>query len=270
MGEFQGKGTGETSLFSQLIDSLTTNDLLLADRYYCTHAIIMHLQRQGVTFLSRNHPQKKADFRKGLKLGKKDHIIEWKKPKRKAVWMTQTEHDYLPDTLTVREFSVGGTEYLTTLLDDSIYSKKELAELYNERWKVELDFRTLKTDLKMDMLRCKTPEMVEKEIAVKFMAYNLIRGNIAESASKHNKIARQLSFKSAVQLLDTARIQFVNMSLKMIQNVYVVLSKIIVSTQIGKRKRPPQPRAIKRRSKAYPLLTIPRAEACAGLNSNKF
>ena len=270
IGEFQGKGTGETSLFSQLIDSLSANDLLLADRYYCTYAIIMCLQLKGVTFLSRNHSQRKSDFRKGRKLGKKDHIIEWKKPKRKAVWMTQDEYDCLPDTLTVREFSVGGTVYLTTLLDDSTDSKKELAELYKERWKIELDFRSLKTDLKMEMLRCKTPEMVEKEIAVKFMAYNLIRGNIADSASQHHKVSRQISFKSAVHLLDAARIQLGHFSLRMIRNAYKSLSKTIASTSIGKRKRPPQPRAIKRRPKAYPLLKIPRTEACVGLNSDKF
>lgn len=102
------------------------------------------------------------------------------------------------------------------------------------------------------------------------MAYNLIRGNIAESASRHNKVARQISFKSAVQLLDAARIQLGNVSLKMIKNAYEALSKAIVSTSIGKRKRPPQPRAVKRRPKAYPLLTVPRAEACSGLKSDKF
>jgi hypothetical protein len=270
IGEYQGKGTGETSLFSKLIGSLTANDLLLADRYYCSYAIIMRLQMRGVAFLSRNHPQKKADFRNGLELGKKDHIIEWKKPKRKAVWMTQEEHDYLPDSLTLREFSVNGAVYITTLLDNSTYPKKELAELYKERWQIELDFKTLKTDLKMEMLRCKTPEMVEKEIAVKFMAYNLIRGNIAESANRHNKIPRRISFKSAVQLLDAARIKVGNLSLKIIRNVYETLLKIIASTSTEKRNRPPQPRAIKRRPKSYPLLTVPRAEACVGLRSVKF
>ena len=202
MGKYQGKSTGETSLFSPLIDSLTAGDLLLADRYYCTYAIIMRLKLKGVSFLSRNHSRKKVDFRRGRKLGQKDHLIEWTKPTRKAVWMTQEEHDCLPDTLTVREFAVGGTVYLTTLLDSSTYPKKELAELYKERWKVELDFRTLKTDLNMEMLRCKSPDMVEKEVAVRFMAYNLIRAKIAESAHDHGKIARQLSFKSTVQLLD--------------------------------------------------------------------
>lgn len=270
MGEYQGKGTGETSLFSKLMGSLTANDLLLADRYYCAYAIIMALQLKGVAFLSRNHPQKKADFRRGVKLGKKDHIIDWLKPRRKPVWMSLEEYNLLPEKLTVREFAVGDTVYLTTLLDASVYPKKELAELYKERWKVELDFRTLKTDLNMDMLRCKSPEMAEKEIAVRFMAYNLIRSNIAGAASKHGKVARQISFKSAVQILDAARIQFSNSSLSIIKSGYEALLKVIISTPIGSRKRASQPRAVKRRPKAYPLLTIPRAEACLGLSSDKF
>ncbi len=270
MGEYQGKGTGETSLFSKLIDSLTANDLLLADRYYCSYAIIMTLQLKGVSFLSRNHPQKKADFRRGIKLGKKDHIIDWLKPKRKPVWMTTEDYDLLPDKLTVREFTVGDTVYLTTLLDASVYPKNELAELYKERWKVELDFRTLKTDLNMDMLRCKSPEMAEKEIAVRFMAYNLIRANTAGAASRYGKVARQMSFKSAVQILDAARMRFSNSSLSIMKTGYDALMKVIISTPIGNRKRASQPRAVKRRPKAYPLLTIPRAEACQGLSSDKF
>jgi DNA topoisomerase IB len=102
------------------------------------------------------------------------------------------------------------------------------------------------------------------------MAYNLIRGNIAESANRHNKIPRRISFKSAVQLLDAARIKVGNLSLKIIRNAYETLLKIIASTSTEKRNRPPQPRAIKRRPKAYPLLTVPRAEACVGLRSVKF
>lgn len=265
MGKFQGKGTGETSLLSMLFGSVASNDLLLADRYYCSYAIIMELIRKQAAFLSINHPQKKADFRKGARLGKKDHIIEWLKPKRKPVWMTQLDYDELPDTLSVREFSVAGVVYLTTLLDASKYSKKALAALYGERWKVELDFRTLKTDLNMEMLRCQSPEMVEKEVAVRFMAYNLIRANIAESAHRHGKVARQFSFKSVVQLLDSARIQFGNSTLCVLKNAYTVLSKAIIATSIGNRQRPPQPRAVKRRPKSYPLLTIPRADACLGL-----
>lgn len=133
-----------------------------------------------------------------------------------------------------------------------------------------MDFRSLKTDLNMEMLRCKSPDMIEKEIAVRFIAYNLIRANIAESSTIHNKIARQVSFKSAVQILGAARGRFEHVRNKISKNAYAAIAKAIVSTLIGKRKRPSQPRAVKRRPKPYPLLTVPRAEACCGLINDKF
>ncbi len=268
MGEYQGKGTGEMSLFSTLMTSLTANDLLLADRYYCTYAVLAALQSKGVAFVSMNHAQKKADYKTGLTLGAKDHLIEWKKPKRKPVWMSQSDFDLLPKTLTVREFSVDGTVYVSTLLEVDTYPKKELSTLYKERWKVELDFRTIKTDLKMDMLRCHSPEMVEKEIATTFMAYNLIRGSMAESAKTEGEIARQISFKATVQLLGIAHIKFIHSTSSMIQKAYTSLLKMIASTLIGRRKRSPQPRAIKRRPKAYPRLTEPRIKASQRLKDS--
>jgi len=266
IGEYQGKGTGETSLFYTLMDALKPGDLLLADRYYSTYAILVCLKLKGVESISMNHAKKKADFRKGIKLGKKDHLIEWIKPKRKPVWMSKDDYELLPSTLTIREFSVSGVVYISTLLDANIYSKKDLANLYKERWKIELDFRTLKTDLKMDMLRCKSPSMVEKEIAVRFMAYNLIRGSMAESANKQGEIARQISFKATVQLLSIVQIKLSNATKSIMKKAYDVLLKTVATTLIGKRKRPSQPRAIKRRPKAYSLLTEPRAKTCQRIN----
>ena len=238
---------------------------MLADRYYSTYATLAILSRKNIAFVSQNHAQKKPDFKAGHKLATKDHIVEWKRPKRKPVWMSKEDYNLLPNTLTVREFLVKGVIYVTTLLDDKTYPKKELVDLYKERWKVELDFRTLKSDLKMEMLRCKTPEMVEKEIAVRFMAYNLIRGNMAASANDHNKIPRQLSFKASVQLLRAVQNQLGRVSKLIINQQYYCLLKALASTLIGRRKRPPQPRVIKRRPKAYPLMTKPRSEECEQL-----
>ena len=265
MGPHQGKGTGEASLFSTLIDSLDSGDLLLADRYYSTYAILSLLSHKHVAFVSENHAQKKSNFKTGQKLGSKDQLVEWKKPKRKPVWMSKEDYATLPDRLTIRELAVNGTVYITTLLDAKTYPKKIIVELYRERWKVELDFRTLKSDLKMEMLRCKTPDMVEKEIAVRFMAYNLIRGSMAESAYRCGRAPRDLSFKAAVQLLGAVNIQLYYSVAEFIARGYDALLKAIASTLIGQRKRPPQPRAVKRRPKPFPLLTEPRALACQRL-----
>ncbi len=94
---------------------------------------------------------------------------------------------------------MNGIVYVTTLLNAKRFTKQELASLYKERWKIELDIRSIKTHMGMEMLRCKTPEMVQKEIAAHLLAYNIIRGNVAQAAVLHDKIPRQLSFRSSVQ-----------------------------------------------------------------------
>ena len=264
-GPYQGKGTGETSLFSQMLNSLLTGDLLLADRYYCTFAIIALLQAQGIPVLFPLHANKKADFRLGSKLGAKDHLVEWKKPQRKPVWMTTLDYADLPEIISVREFRVKGVVYVTTLLNAKQFHKQELANLYKERWKIELDFLAIKTHMGMEMLRCKTPEMVQKEIAVHLLAYNIIRGNLAQAAVMHNKIPRQLSFRSAVQLVCQAAKQLVVLTGKRLAHALLALVKAMASTSIGLQKRKNQPRAIKRRPKPFPLLTVPRHEACLSL-----
>ncbi len=258
VGPYQGKGTGETSLFSQMFDSLNHGDLLMADRYYCTYAIITMLKLRGVYVLFQNHAQRKPDFSCGKKLGTKDHLIEWKKPLNIPRWLSKSQYKDLPDVLQVRELSVNGINYITTLLDEKKYNRKALAEIYRERWTVELDLRTIKTNMGMEMLRCKSPNMVEKEIAAHFLAYNLIRANLARAAKQFGKIPRQLSFKSAVQLLTQASTTLINLSIKSLNSFSLALLKAMASTPIGYQKRKNQPRAVKRRPKPFPLLMIPR------------
>jgi hypothetical protein len=258
---YQGKGSGESSLLSLIIGSIGNDDLLLADRYYCTYAIVALMQRQGSPVVFKNHARKTSDFRRGKKLGAKDHLIYWKKPKRKPVWMSVTDYEQLPSSLQVRELSVKGVVYVTTLLDAKRFHKKEVASLYQSRWKIELDIRTIKTDMGMEMLRCKTPEMIKKEIAVHLLAYNLIRTNIAQAAKQYNQLPRSLSFKAAAQLLSAAMRSVKKQSTAF----YTSILKAIASTKIGQRKRRPQPRATKRRPKAYPLLMEPRNMACQKL-----
>ena len=265
LGAYQGKGTGETSLLSQLFGSLSIGDLLMADRYYCTFVIIALLQASGIPVLFPIHARKKVDFSLGVRLGAKDHLIEWLKPKRKPVWMSQQAYNDLPEAITIREFAVNGRIYVSTLLNAKSFHKQELAMLYKQRWKIELDFRSIKTNMGMEMLRCKTPDMVRKEIAIHLLAYNIIRGNLTQAASLHEKIPRQLSFRSAVQLVIQASKQMVSLIGKRLTSALRKLLEAIASTAIGKQKRKSQPRAVKRRPKPFPLLTVPRNDACLRL-----
>jgi hypothetical protein len=264
-GPYQGKGTGETALFSQLLSHIANSTLLLADRYYCTWAIIASILQQGGHVLVQNHAQRKPDFRLGQRLGPRDHLVTWKKPKRKPGWISQEVYDALPDEILIREFAVGGKVYVTTLLAPKSYHKKELAGLYSQRWSVELDLRSIKTHMKMDMLRCKTPDRVQKEIAVHLLAYNLVRASIARAAAIKHKLPRQLSFMTAVQQLNEGLSQLMLFAGNRLGYIINGLLEAIASIPIGQQKRKPQPRAIKRRPKPYPLLTVPRNQACAAI-----
>jgi hypothetical protein len=260
LGPYQGKGTGETSLFSQLINTLSQEDLLLADRYYTSFAIIALLIIQETPLVFRQRSTVITDFRRGQRLGAKDHIIYTLKPKKKPVWMSKVAFAELPEVIRVREFSVNGVVYVTTLLNAKTYPKTALAKLYQQRWKIELDFRTIKTHMGMEMLRCQTAEMVKKEVAVNLLAYNLIRANMARGACIKDKNPRHLSFMATVQLMRITVGWCMTKTGAALGKMIYPLLLAMTETEVGKRIRPNQPRVIKRRPKGYPLMTKPRAE----------
>ena len=257
---YQGKGTGETSLFSHLIQSLGKHDLLLADRYYTSYANFVLLTRQGTPLVFRQRSTVKTDFRCGQKLGAKDHIITLKKPKKKPVWMSDEAWIELDDEFLIREFSVEGIIYVTTLLNAKVHPKKSLAELYQQRWQIEVNFRTLKTDMGMELLRCKTADMVNKEIAINLLAYNLIRANLAKAACLNDKAPQHLSFMAAVQLMRNTASLCITLTGGALGKIIHALLMAMTQTEIGQRIRPNQPRVIKRRPKKYSLMTKPRSE----------
>ncbi len=260
MGSYQGKGAGETSLFSQVIGAIAENDLLLADRYYCTWAILALMIQRKAHLLVQNHARRTPDFRCGKKQGVKDHLVEWKKPKRKPDWISEADYMALPEHILIREFSVKGMIYVTTLLETKKYPKKEMSKLYRERWQIELDFRSIKTHMGMEMLRCQSSEMVKKEIAVHFLAYNLIRATMARAARIHHKTPRKISFMTTVQSFNEGVSGLLFMSGKVLKHAVKALFFAISSVPVGRQKRKKQPRVLKRRLKSYPLLTKPRGD----------
>ena len=104
-GPYQGKHTGETALLRQLHDDLHEGDVLLGDRYFCSFFEIALLQEQHVDAVLRLHACRRADFRRGERLGKCDHLVTWRKPQRPD-WMDEATYQRLPDTLTLRELRV--------------------------------------------------------------------------------------------------------------------------------------------------------------------
>jgi hypothetical protein len=210
LGRYQGKQTGETALFHSLQDNLEAGDILLADRYYCTYWEIAFGQQRGADLVCRLHQRRRADFRRGRRLGPGDHVVTWSKPVRPE-WLDEATYATLPDTLTLREVRVRvdvpgfRTQVLvvaTTLLDPAVMPRADVALLYRCRWYAELDLRALKQTLQMDILRGQTPAMVRKEIWAHLLGYNLIRDQMAAAALEANLVPLQLSFKGAVQAVN--------------------------------------------------------------------
>ena len=212
IGPFQGKGHSEHGLLREIQGALCAGDVLLADALYCSYWLITSLQAEGIDVLFEQHGSRITDFRRGRRLGVRDHVVSWKKPARPS-WMTHEQYAASPDELTVRELKTDGRVLVTTMPDPRKTRKKDLSDLYMRRWHVELDFRNIKTTLGMDVLRCITPQMVEKELWVNLLAYNLIRLLMAQAAVESGLRPRQLSFKHTVQiwtrwtLLNTGRNQ---------------------------------------------------------------
>jgi hypothetical protein len=270
--QYAGKGQGEVSLLRRLWDVLRPGDVLLGDRLMANWATIVLLGERGVELVSRlNTAHRRADFRRGQRLGPDDHLVRWAKPTSIRSLDREAYHA-LPEFITVREtriqvlqpgFRTRSIVVVTTLLDPQQTTKEDLATLYRARWNNELDLRSIKSTMQMRELRCKTPELVHKEVWTHILAYNLIRTVMAQAATRHGVAPRSISFKGAMQtleafqpLLEFGAAQDAASRLRL----YHDLLSAIATHRVGDRPDRYEPRVKKRRRNHYGWLTEPRAE----------
>lgn len=273
MGPGQGKETGETALFRQLLDRLKSGDVVVGDRYYCSYFMIALLRARGVDCVTRLHQRRTADFRSGRRLGQGDHVVTWPRPERPE-WMDEATYDAMPESLEIRElhvqvnrpgYRVQSLIVVTTLTDADEYTHGDIASLYHQRWLVELDMRSLKIAMRMDVLRCKTPAMVEKEIWVCLLAYNLIRQSMLQAASLAKRSPRQLSFTTALQRIAESCSTTLFMAEAQRFATIRASHRAMTAKIVGNRPGRNEPRKVKQRPKPHPLLTRPRNEERAEL-----
>ena len=270
--QYAGKGQGEVSLLRRLWDVLRPGDVLLTDRLMANWTNILLLQERGIELVSRlNKANRKADFRRGKRLGHHDHIVRWPKPSSIRSLDRQT-YKTLPEYITVREtlirvaqpgFRTKAIIVVTTLLDPQQTSKEDLAALYRARWNNELDLRSLKSTLQMHHLRCKTPDLVHKEIWTHILAYNLLRTIIAQAAATHDLLPRTISFKGASQTLEAFQPVIERQAARGATRhlrLYQDLLHAIATHRVADRPDRFEPRVKKRRPNHYGWLTRPRAD----------
>ena len=262
--------TSENALYQSLWPTFEPGDLALGDRNFGSWGAMASLLARQVDGVFRLHASRNADFRQGQPLGPNDRLITWAKPRNQPVNLTAGAWAALPATLTVRlvrfRMPARGNRtkkitLATTLLDSLRWPVERLAALYARRWQIELYFDDLKTTLHMDLLSCRTPAMIRKELEMHFIAYNLIRSLQGEAAIVCHVPLERLSFKGC---LDTAChysqaiAQIPAAHRKRRRALYAHMLAVMAADQVPERPDRFEPRCRKRRPKRYPLMTQPR------------
>jgi hypothetical protein len=271
----------DSQLFRELWPKLKKGDVILADRAFCSYGAMAALAHRGIDTVVRLHQLRKSDLRFGRRLAVGDRLVVWTKPKTcPAVW-SKDEFARLPEQLPVRLIrTIITAEGLrtrsvliaTTLTDAGLYPADAIRELYAARWNIELHFAQIKTTLGLDVLRCQSPEMIEKELQIHLIAYNLVHGLMQKAAHLHHVPLERISFKGC---LDTLRhwaqaIYPCNQSpRKQAELIHHMLARL-AGDLVPHRPGRSEPRAKKRRPKTYQLLTEPRHEMKVVAHRNKY
>ncbi|NOZ72349.1 MAG: IS4 family transposase [Chloroflexi bacterium] len=251
-GPYEGKGTGESSLFRRLLGHIDVGDVILGDKYYCSYRDVHQILNRGAHVVVK-HFKHRTTLEFVKRLGKNDAIYRWKRPRHARQEMSAEEYARLPEELLVRivkvrvkipGFRVDQFEVLTTLLDAKEYSADAIAELFFRRWRVEVYIDDFKTSLGLEMLRCKSPAMIAKELTVAFLAYNTIRIQMAQAAECLEVPLHEISFTTTMNAMITFR------DAHRPEEIATKLATI-VQTRVGHRPGRSEPRAVKRRSKPY-------------------
>ena len=278
LGPYAGKQTGEPALLRELFGRLGADDIAVADRYYCSFMMIALLLAQGTHVCARKHQRRHSDFRRGRRLGKYDHLIVWTRPARPE-WMDEATYQKIPETLELREIRYNVVEpgrrtrsidVITTLTDAEEYTREEIAQLYGFRWNAELDIRSIKSNLNLVHVRCKSPEMVRRELWTTLLAYNLIRTTAAAAALLHGKQPRQISFTATCQYVLAS---WMSLSCGLIPASQLVrhcltMLRQIAACEVANRPGRLEPRVLKRRKHGYKLMQKPRETLRAELRKH--
>jgi hypothetical protein len=255
----------ESVLFQRLWGLLRRGDVLLADRAFCSFAHIHFLMRRGVDCVMRNHQRRKVGLSTLRRLGRGDRLVQWRKTGVCPKWLTRKEWRAIPNRLTLREitftpdiagFRTERVTLVTTLLDPKALPKEAFAQLYRRRWRAEIFLRDIKITLGMDVLRCKTPQRVHKELTMHLIAYNLIRALMLEAATHHGLPPERISFKGTlVTLTHFAPLMAApHLSPNYRWRLTDILLTYLARDALPNRPDRVEPRARKRRPKNYQLL----------------
>jgi hypothetical protein len=263
---YAGKGTGETTLLRAMYDALSPGDVVLADALFDNYFLACELRERGIDLVARVQAERVGS--RIVESRPDGDVILWQRP-NKPRGMTGEQYRRYPETLLMRQVAVDARgqdnraerfHVVTTMLDASI-DGGQIGELYEQRWSGEVDIRSIKSVMQMDILRCKTPEMVEKEIWTHLLAYNLLRTVMAIAAAEVGIEPREVSFTGAKQAVTAFAPKIEAARPEDRPALIDALLVVIAYHRVGDRPGRWEPRALKRRPKPRARLGQPRAEA---------
>ena len=272
---YRGKGTGETNLFRQMYDTLKPGDVVLADALFDDYFISCELCQRGIDIVA--HAQYERTGSWTAESRPDGDILVWQRPSRPR-GMTGEKYRSYPKQLPMRQVTVDARDknnrvkqfkVVTTILALSI-DGKQIGDLYQRRWDGEVDIRSIKSTMQMDILRCKTPDMVHKEIWTHLLAYNLLRTVIAVAANENGIEPRQISFKGAKQALTAFAPKIEAARPEDRSPLIDAMLTTMAYHRVGNRPGRWEPRARKRRPKPGARLTQPRNTAKLAHNRSKW
>ncbi len=261
--------TAELPMLYQMFSHLVPNDILLGDRGFGNFVLLALLShfKPGVDFIGRS--ARHTDGRRRLqRLGRQDWLVLWKKGSNPSLWLPKLLWLALPKELTVRivrgrcyvkGFRVRQVTLVTTLLDADRYPAQEILQAYLRRWRLEMCLDDLKTTLHLEMLRSRTPQMLQKEIYAHLIVHNLLRCTMAQAAVEQRVSLERISFKGTLdalrqftQAMSQARTQ------KKRSELWAKLLETLAHDLVPLRPERREPRAVKRVKNKYPRLSRPR------------
>ena len=262
--------THDLRLARRLVCWLQRGEVLIADRAYCGWVFLALVRQRSADFVIRFHQGRHVPSRR---VGSTEE--RWPRPRaaRAQRWFWRALPRELPVRLVRfmvqrRGFRSHQVIVVTSLLDRKQFPDRAIAELYAQRWQVELHFRQIKTNLSLDVLRGLSPEVIARELWMHALAYNLVRALLLEAALTHDVLVARLSFKGGVDAL----IAWTNLALRprgQRPHVRRALLGHIVGDRVPIRPNRSEPRVKKRRPKNYQLMTRPRAQMRVSPSRNR-
>ncbi len=253
----------ELSLMAQLAGHLFKGDIFVGDRGFGSYPVVAWLQALGVDFIGRTN--RGIDGRQRIKtLSRNDWLIQWKRKAAPSPWLSPLQRRKLPPALALRAvkgsfhydgFRVRQVTVVTTLLDPEEYPAQEILMAYLRRWRLEMCLDDLKSTLRLESLRGRSPAMVHREFYMRLIAHNLIRCAMAEAAREHGAPLERISFKGSLDSLRQFSCAMAQArSNKMREHLWAELLRILAADLVPERPGRREPRAVKRQKRKYPRL----------------